>query len=170
MGVYVENVETAIISWKRKQRKSESSVLDSTPPEKGRWKEKLRQASICFFQPLPSIAHQLMQHLWGNNSLLFQVCPMFYTLETAPALAAEQRYFSYLSLKIGLELNALLDQSVSRGNSKYNSSFYIIILNITRPKCSSYQLSGACKSCLSASWKPRGSLYLLAEAGLFSTG
>lgn len=95
---------------------------------------------------------------------------MFYTLETAPALAAEQRYFSYLSLKIGLELNALLDQSVSRGNSKYNSSFYIIILNITRPKCSSYQLNGACKSCLSASWKPRGSLYLLAEAGLFSTG
>lgn len=120
----------------------------------------------------------LSQHFTSINAtsleqqLLFQACPLFYTLETAPAaaLATEQRHFHHLSLNFGLERNALLGQSVSRGNSKYNSSFYTIILNITRPRCSSYQLRGACKSRLSASWKPQGSLYLLAEAGLFSTG
>jgi len=43
-----------------------------------------------------------MQDLWGDDSLLFQVFTMFYTLVTEPtaALAAEEKFFSLFFFRI----------------------------------------------------------------------
>lgn len=66
--------------------------------------------------------------LGQQHPVILGLSHVLHVLETTPAaaLAAEQRHFPHLSLKFGLALCALLDQSASRGNSKYNSSFYTI--------------------------------------------
>lgn len=112
---------------------------------KGRMERKIKTSLYLLLLALAQHCTSIYTRSLGQRlSFISGLCHVLHTGNSTYCNSCSQTkgFFPYSSLEFSLDLNALLDQGLTRRKSKYNSSFYIIVLNITRHNCTSYQIEG----------------------------